>query len=114
MKRFMASLALLAFVALGQGYIGRLDTIGSTTYDWQNGWHAMQMLVNAPGHGLHAVWMWSASTSGSSFPDRNMWYNYYDFATRRWMWPDSNPMHGGVRVFTHRAGSGNVDVDPAR
>ena len=38
-----------------------------------------------------------------------MGYNYYDFATRRWAWSDTE----GVNVFTHRAGYGTVDYDPA-
>jgi hypothetical protein len=106
----MRKLAVLALLTLAvsfvpaQGYIGRLDTLGTTTYDWQNGWHAMQFLVNAPEHGLHAVWMRSAATGGTTFPDRNMCYSYYDFATRQW---------GGADVFPHRAGYGNVDYDPA-
>jgi len=95
---------LTGSLVFGQSYIGRLDTLGSTTYDWQNGWHAMKCLVNAPGFGLHATWMWSLMTSGSTWDDRNQRYNYYDFATRRW---------SGANVFTHRAGNGNVDYDPA-
>ena len=77
----LALLTLAVSLAPAQGYIGRLDTLGTTTYDWQNGWHAMQFLVNAPEHGLHAVWMRSVATSGTTFPDRNMCYSYYDFAT---------------------------------
>ena len=100
----LALLMLAASLASAQGYIGRLDTLGTTTYDWQNGWHANQWLVNAPGHGLHAVWMLSAATGGTTFPDRNIHYNYYDFATRLWT---------GANVFPHRAGYGNVDYDPA-
>ncbi len=100
----LALLTLAVSLAPAQGYLGRLDTLGTTTYDWQNGWHANQLLVNAPGFGLHAVWMWSVNTSGTSFDDRNMHYNYYDFATRQW---------GGTNVFTHRAGFGNIDCDPA-
>jgi len=115
----MRKLAVLALLTLAvsfvpaQGYIGRLDTLGSTTYDWQTGGPAAKCLVNASGYGLHAVWMWSVATSGTTFPDRNMRYSFYDFSTRRWTWPDSNPMQGGVDVFPFRTGYGNVDADPA-
>ncbi len=114
--RKLAALALLMLgvsLASAQGYIGRLDTVGSTTYDWQNGWHAVKCLVNAPGCGLHATWIWSDQTSGTTFDDRNMRYNYYYFGNRRWIWPDSNRMNGGVNVYLHRAGNGNIDYDPA-
>ena len=94
-------LVVAVSLAAGQGYVGRLDTIGSTTYDWQNGWQAVKCLVNAPGHGLHATWIWSFTTSGTAFPDRNQRYNYYDFSTRRWSFmSDTSPMLGGVDAFT--------------
>ena len=106
-------LMLAVSVAAGQGYIGRLDTIGSTTYDWQNGWHAVKCLVNAPGHGLHATWICSFATTGTDFTDRNQRYNYCDFTTRRWSFQnDSSPLLGGINPFLVRTGNGNVDYDP--
>jgi hypothetical protein len=108
MRTYVAAFGLLAAsLALGQGYIGRVDTVGGTTYDWQMSWGAQRRLVNAPGYGLHAVWVWSLDNSGG-FPDRNLHYNYYDFALRAWNFIDPDPMQSGVSVFTHRVGIGGL------
>jgi hypothetical protein len=68
-------------------YIGRVDTIGGTTYDWIHGWSALRNLVNAPAHGIHAAWV--ASYDSSPWPDRDVRYNYYDYSTRAWNWPET-------------------------
>jgi len=91
--------------------IGRLDTIGGTTYDWQNGGPAVRMLCNAPDHGIHALWMYSASDQ-SAFPDRNNRHNFYDYATNTWNWIDPDHMQSGVSVFSVRSGYGNLACDP--
>jgi len=92
--------------------VGTLDTIGGTTYDWWTNGPGLRMIRNASGFGVHALWMYSTATSGTTFDDRNMRYNYYDFATRTWNWIDPDYMQSGVNVFTHRAGYGNIDYDP--
>ncbi|MEO0067629.1 MAG: T9SS type A sorting domain-containing protein [candidate division WOR-3 bacterium] len=93
--------------------VGRVDTIGGTTYDWQSNGPSYRWLVNAPGYGLHATWMFSAEPP-PSWTDRNMRYNYYDFATGMWNFVEPGDfMASGVNVFTNRSGYGNVDFNPA-
>jgi len=93
--------------------IGTVDTIGGTTYDWQANGPGWRMLVNSPGYGIHATWMYSAATSGTDFPDRNMRYNFYDHSTNTWNWIDPYYVESGVNVFALRAGFGSLDADPA-
>jgi len=93
--------------------VGTIDTIGGTTYDWWANGPMYRMIVNSPTYGVHALWMYSTATTGQDFPDRNMRYNYYDFATHAWNWLDADYMQSGVNTFDKRAGYGSVDVDPA-
>ncbi len=90
--------------------IGTIDTVGGTTYDWWANGPVLRMVKNAPGFGVHVLWMNSAATSGTTFDDRNMRYNYYDFASHAWNWIDPDYMQSGVNVFTHRAGYGDIDA----
>jgi len=83
--------------------IGRLDTIGWTTYDWQNAGPAVRTLCNAPRYGLYAAWT-SSSDTGTGFPDRNMRYSFRDYQVNAW---DS-----AINVFTYQAGLGNLACDP--
>ncbi|MBM3313307.1 T9SS type A sorting domain-containing protein [candidate division WOR-3 bacterium] len=92
--------------------IGTLDTIGGTTYDWWANGPMWRMLSHSAGKGLHALWMFSAEMSGTAFTDRNMRYNFYDYASRTWNWVDPDFMASGQNVFTHRAGYGNIDAIP--
>jgi hypothetical protein len=92
--------------------IGTLDTIGGTTHDWQTNGPAWRTLVNSPGHGVHATWMYSASTTGTDFSDRNMRYNYYDPGWG-WNWIDPYYVESGVNVFAQRAGYGSMDAEPS-
>jgi hypothetical protein len=112
MKHAIVLAAALALAA-GQSYIGRLDTIGGTTYDWWSNSGAVRLLVNSPQFGIHAVWMYSTATSGTDFPDRNTRYNCYDFSnpTRQWTWADPVYMLSGVDVFPHRTGYGVIAAD---
>ena len=97
----------------GGGFvIGIVDTIGGTTYDWQSNGPAYRHLVNSPGFGIHATWMYSASDE-TTFPDRNMRYNYYDHSVGAWNWVDPDFMASGVNTFTERCGFGNMDADPS-
>ena len=92
--------------------IGTVDTVGGTTYDWQFGGPSWRMLANSAGHGIYIVWMYSASMSGSTFPDRNVRLNFYDRALHEWVYIDSSDfMSSGVNVFPRRAGYGGIDVD---
>ncbi len=91
--------------------IGVVDTIGGTTYDWQASGPALRMMVNSPDYGVHVLWMFSASDQ-TTFPDRNMRYNFYDYSARTWNWVDPDFMQSGVNVFTERVGFGSLDRDP--
>jgi hypothetical protein len=112
MKQLSILAAALA-IAAGQSYIGRVDTIGGTTYDWWANANVHRWLVNSPQSGIHASWMYSASTSGTSFPDRNTRYQFYDYGTRKWNWPHPDYMQDGVDVFTVRTGYGVLAADSA-
>jgi hypothetical protein len=90
-------------------YLGRVDTVGGTTYDWQMNGGAERRLVNSPLFGLHAAWVYSADTSGQ-YPDRNLRYNFYDNRAGAWNWTDPDFMQSGVNVFTTRSGLGNLDA----
>jgi hypothetical protein len=92
--------------------VGTIDTIGGTTYDWQSNACAYRMVVNSPEYGVHVTWMKSASDQ-TTFPDRNMGYNFYDYAAGVWNWIDPDYMQSGVNTFTERCGYGNIDADPA-
>jgi len=92
--------------------LGVIDTVGGTTCDWQSNGPMYRFLVNSPEHGLHVAWMYSSYTGGTSYPDRNMGYNFYDYDTREWAWKDSDFMQSGLRVFAERCGFGSLDADP--
>jgi hypothetical protein len=114
--RYTVCLVLLVpILALAVGpaglTVGSVDTVGGTTYDWQFSGPCWRMLVNSAGHGMYVVWMYSTSTSGSTFPDRNMRYNYYDRALHEWVYADSDFMAGGIGVFPKRSGYGSIDAD---
>jgi len=92
-------------------YIGRVDTIGGTTYDWQASGPAWRMLVDSRRYGIHATWMHSSDTSDTTFPDLNMRYTFHD-AGFGWNWIDPvDILLSGVHAFVERAGFGNIDVD---
>jgi hypothetical protein len=96
---------LFCIAGLAAGQVGRIDTVGTTTYDWQTGGPAYRMLVNAAASGLHAGWIFSADSI--PFPDRNMRYNFYDYQSGSWRWSQD-----GISVFAERSGFGNLDCDP--
>ncbi len=107
----LAILAAAVAIATAQSYIGRLDTIGGTTYDCWATANVHRSLVNSPRYGIHAVWTYSASTAGTNFPDRNTRYNFYDHSTWAWNWLDVDYMQSGVNVFGHRTGHGVLAAD---
>ena len=102
---------VVLFVSIGAAQVGRIDTVGGTTFDWQMNGPALRLLCNSPGFGAHIVWMFSASQQ-TTFPDRNMRYNYYDYAGRRWVGNDSDFMQSGFDVFHGRSGYGSLAADP--
>jgi len=69
------------------------------------------MLTQTPGRGVHALFMYSVDQVNTTFPDRNMRYNFYDYGTSAWNWTDPDFMVSGVNVFAERTGYGNMDVD---
>ncbi len=91
--------------------VGRVDTIGGTTYDWAFNGPVYRGLVNSPEYGLHAGWMFSAEPA-SPWNDRNMRYNFFDYAAGAWNWLDPDFMASGISVYTNRSGFGHLDADP--
>jgi hypothetical protein len=106
----VSCLAVAASVGLGTDLFGRSDTIGGTTYDWQFTGPVARRIANAPAYGVHVAWMYSADSAPWS--DRNMRYNFYDYATHAWNWTDADYMQSGLNVFAERAGYGSLDADP--
>jgi len=96
----------------GQDIIGRIDTVGGTTYDWQSTGPVASRVYWDSGYGIHAVWTYSTEMSGTTFPDRNTRYNFYDFALHDWNWLDPDFMQSGVNVFTQRTGQPSLGVSP--
>ncbi len=92
------------------GYIGRVDTIGGTTYDWQFDLSVRRRIVNSPDYGIHVIWLHSADTC--PFYNVSGRYNFYDYSARSWNWIDPDFMQGGVNVFTDRCGYPGLDADP--
>lgn len=103
-------MAVITAASVGAAYVGRVDTIGGTTYDWQMVGAQWRTLVCAPAFGLHATWQRSLDSSPN--PDRNIAYNYYDFRTRQWGWLDTGYMRSGMNVFLDRTGFGSLAADP--
>jgi hypothetical protein len=91
--------------------IGTVDTVGGTTYDWGANGPALRMLTRIPGVGVHVVFMYSAEMVNTTFPDRNIRYNFYDYSQNAWNWTDLDFMQSGVNTFAERTGYGCVDVD---
>lgn len=95
----------------GLDVMGVVDTVGGTTYDWQINGASDQFIVVDPTYGVHVTWMYSAEMSGHA--DRNMRYNFFDFAGGAWNFVDpTNFMNSGVNAFTDRSGFGMLDVNP--
>ena len=96
---------------VGTDFVGRIDTVGGTTYDWQVSGPCDQYIYCDADYGVHVTWMYSAETTG--FTDRNMRYNFYDFTAGAWNFVDpANFMNSGVNAFTIRSGYGMLDVNP--
>jgi hypothetical protein len=93
--------------------VGSIDTIGGTQFDYQANGPAAQTIVNDPGNGIQASWMYSQGNPGV---DRNMRWNYYDLGLIPPGWvfnQGADFMLWGINWFTHRSGFGNLDVNAA-
>lgn len=103
-------IAVLA-AATAFAYTGAIDTVGGTTFDSQGSGPAHQWVVRDPRYGVHVAWMYS--TQGSSWPDRNVRYNFLDFSTGTWNWLEpSDFMASGLNSRTSRCGYGTLEVVP--
>jgi hypothetical protein len=95
----------------GTDVVGRIDTVGGTTFDVQINANSDKFVEVDPLYGVHVTWIYSAQNSG--FTDRNMRYNFYDFTAGAWNFIDpTNFMNSGVNAFTIRSGFGALDVNP--
>lgn len=111
--RLIAVLVLLGFFsATGADslYLGRLDTIGGTTYDWQSGGPAQRRCCRSPGAGVYAAWL-SAQTE-LPWPDRNGRYNFWDETSREWAFIEPYFMSSGMVIFGGRPFFCELDVAP--
>ncbi len=94
----------------GSEMLGRIDTIGGTTYDFQVLGPEPAWVYYDSGYGIHVAWMYS--TDGTPFPDRNLRYNFHDDVVGTWNWIDPDYMQSGINIFPERTGFGSFDVDP--
>jgi len=92
--------------------LGVVDTIGGTTYDYQANGPAYRTLMQTPGRGVHASFMY-APDADTNFPNRNIRYNFFDYGSGVWNWLDTDFMLSGVGVFSMRTGYGCLEVDTA-
>jgi hypothetical protein len=92
--------------------VGTVDTVGGSTYDWWSNGAIWRQIANSPGYGLHVTWMYSQEMAATTFPDRQMRYNFYDYAVGAWNWIDPDYMQSGVNVWVDRSGYGNLADDP--
>jgi hypothetical protein len=91
---------------------GRLDTVGGTTYEWQFNGPGLVNTFSSEGIGLHTCWMFSAD-QGGTYPDRNMRYNFLDYASGQWAFNvGASFMDFGVNAFSVRTGFGHLEVSP--
>ncbi len=109
---FLTLISLVAGTALATDLLpGVVDTIGGTTYDNQNSGPSLRMLVRDPQYGIHMTWTYSAQPS--TWPDRTMRYNFFDYATETWNWIETDFMSSGMNSQTRRTGYGTLDIDPS-
>ncbi|HTW91004.1 MAG TPA: hypothetical protein VMH22_04780, partial [bacterium] len=94
--------------------VGKIDTIGGSTYDWWANGPIWRMIVNSPGHGVHVTWMYCTDLSGQTFPSRRMYYNFYEYSSHSWLWQGADYMaDDGIVVFpaSIRTGYGAIGAD---
>ena len=113
MKRIVGLVIVLVVSAAAGLPIGIIDTIGGTVYDMSTICAGQQRMVYYdPGYGVHVAWTWSVDFTGTTFPDRNVRYNFRSDSTGQWSWLDTNYMQSGMPVFAERSGYGAIDLDP--
>jgi hypothetical protein len=93
------------------GLVGRIDTVGGTTFDWQTSGPARQTIYYDSAYGIHVCWL-ASSVLGSGFPDLGMRYNFWDGrTTHQWNWVAGGAfMDYGVAGWTDRTAYGMLDV----
>lgn len=97
----------------GTDFVGIIETVGGTTFDWQSNGPSGGSIAVDPTTGIHVTWIFSADLGGTA-PDRNMRYNFFDFASRTWSFIDpANFMNDGVNGYSLRTGYGAVDYNPS-
>ena len=112
--RTIVVFALLFGAATALPLTGVTDTIGGTTFDDQNSGPALQWLATDPVNGIHAAWTFSTEPQSSGWPDRTVYYNFYDCATGEWTWIDPDDyMASGLNSQTQRTGYGTLELDPS-
>ncbi|OYD16411.1 hypothetical protein CH333_03470 [candidate division WOR-3 bacterium JGI_Cruoil_03_44_89] len=85
---------------------GEIDTVGSTTYDWQFNGPALSRIAFDPNNSfVHLVWIWS--DEANPWDDRQVYYNCYDPDTG---WVFGQGMDRGTACQTTRSGYPTVDV----
>lgn len=102
MKKLVLLILVLFVTASAQ--LGRVETVGYTTYDRQYGGPTVTWCrVNPVANNILVYWMYSNFNPTS---DRNMRYNVYDFSISNWYWPE------GINVFILLSSFGNIDYNP--
>lgn len=87
--------------------VGDIDTVGSTTYDWQYNGPALSRIQYDPDNGyIHLIWTWSDDVA-PDFPDRQVYYNCYDPLSG---WLFGQGMNGGTACQATRSGYGTIDI----
>ncbi|MCS7250491.1 MAG: glycoside hydrolase [candidate division WOR-3 bacterium] len=83
----------------------RSDTVMLTYYDWQVLSHMKQRIYYDQGYGVHVIAQ--VSYQPYPFPDRNIYYNFFDERLNMWAYGQQ-----GVPIFPFRVGYGVLDVNP--
>jgi hypothetical protein len=110
MKLFVVFLILGCTVA-AQEYVGRVDTVGGTTYDLQLPGPAVRRALVDCDSGVAVAWTFSAAQD-TGFPDFRVSHNYFSRATRSWAWIDPDFMRSGASVCSARIRAGSIDWRP--
>lgn len=85
-----------------------VDTVGSTTYDWQyNACAIRRILFDSTNSFVHTIWTWS--DADDPWSDRNVYYNAWDAGTQQWVGLEG--MDAGYPVQSERAGYPTLDVN---
>ncbi|MBS4015854.1 MAG: T9SS type A sorting domain-containing protein [Candidatus Latescibacteria bacterium] len=96
-------LSVLLTIVLSSGQIGRTETVGYTTYDWQFcGPVYSWCRVDPVRENIHVYWLYQETST-----PRNQRYNFYNNSIGMWNWADT-----GINVYTTPSGFGGFDYHP--